>query len=813
MNTSSKRELLLKTKTNNNSNNCDKMRCIPGFLSLLAGVCSAPVTLRNEDGVVSVENGFVSFEVSVSGGAWLSSLRGDFQGGFNYGENVLAANGGLRFERIEADGAIVSGAGRGDPASVVVLRQDDECVEIAFPDVKDDIRLPMANEEWHFSLCKDQRSVHFTAKGNTLNNDEASVRAIVHTMYATPLSTFGFFDQGVVQMKDASPERSYFGSIDRLHRAYILGQSGAVDVLRPEATGGEDDVTILMNSADSQSFHGGLQELVFGSYANLDAWTWGWSDSATVSTVVERDWVREWVISPNNRNFPTATLPSGEVSNMDNGIDLEGLMTGIYANSVGCLCTYPGAVRAGHQVGQIATTIRTDNHHGYNDTYNYFDPDNFIGLSAMLYSGDDYLLNQARIVIERSGSFIKPENGQLPHHFVGIEPYYLALSGETQTGPNTFWVKTALQYAFVSGDIDWLKSYMPVLRNASSFVFDLVDETNLILAPGSLMIDVFIRNNYTADSNAMVVGFMRDFAEAERAVGNEDRAVELEQKANDVVDAMNSMLWASEDAGGDHFITQINTDGTTRDFVDYDANLIAVAHAVTDESRSRAILTRIDGGQCSASSGAGPQFVSELYYGKDDTTNGNQGDSWCSMARIGWFDSHARKRLGTGDDLNYVNDRIVSTVQTDVIKNTWMHERYGCDGVQQENRTMYYFEYPSMLAMVLREIRYGINLRITDVTINPFGVSEFEYHTGNINVVYSNTGAVISLPGSGLRTYKLHGLVANKIFRVSVDSACRSDVNNHKEVSSFVHSSDDDGLLTFQAPIGGLQCSVSVQKL
>ena len=33
------------------------------------------------------------------------------------------------------------------------------------------------------------------------------------------------------------------------------------------------------------------------------------------------------------------------------------------------------------------------------------------------------------------------------HHFKDDVPTYLALSGATQTGPNTFWTKTALQYA------------------------------------------------------------------------------------------------------------------------------------------------------------------------------------------------------------------------------------------------------------------------------------------------------------------------------------------------------------------------------
>ena len=48
-----------------------------------------------------------------------------------------------------------------------------------------------------------------------------------------------------------------------------------------------------------------------------------------------------------------------------------------------------------------------------------------------------------------SEGFVAPRGryGQLPHHFVGVKPTFLALSGATQTGPNTFWTKSALQYA------------------------------------------------------------------------------------------------------------------------------------------------------------------------------------------------------------------------------------------------------------------------------------------------------------------------------------------------------------------------------
>lgn len=53
------------------------------------------------------------------------------------------------------------------------------------------------------------------------------------------------------------------------------------------------------------------------------------------------------------------------------------------------------------------------------------------------------------------------------------------------------------------------------------------------------------------------------------------------------------------------------------------------------------------------------------------------------------------------------------------------------------NRTEAYFEYPSAVAMLLREIRYGISLGLTSIVISPFGVDDFTYHVGNIIVSYS----------------------------------------------------------------------------
>lgn len=123
--------------------------------------------------------------------------------------------------------------------------------------------------------------------------------------------------------------------------------------------------------------------------------------------------------------------------------------------------------------------------------YNFFDPDNYLATAALLHSGQPFLQDQAchqpashhtnpihvpaviylfpvllqisalssaappplkaspsphitpiprsslpaqvRLVLERSGSFLSV-SGQLPHHFKGSQPVYVAISGETMPG-------------------------------------------------------------------------------------------------------------------------------------------------------------------------------------------------------------------------------------------------------------------------------------------------------------------------------------------------------------------------------------------
>jgi hypothetical protein len=418
-------------------------------------------------------------------------------------------------------------------------------------------------------------------------------------------------------------------------------------------------------------------------------------------------------------------------------------------------------------------------------------------------SYDGYLHDQVRAVLERSGSFIN-DKGQLPHHFEKTKPVYQALSGATQTGPNVFWILSCLNYVKYSGDLEWLVGYMPTLRRASSFLFDLLDREKMLLnAPGSLYIDVFIRQNFTSDSNAMIVQFFRDFAEAERSVGNFTGAKTLRKLADRVAVGMNKWLFDRDTK--DHFITQLNPDGTTRDFVDYDANFIALAHGVPNSTEAaKRIFNRLDGGRCTHGR---PTFVSERYYGPQDCVHGNIGDSWCSMGRNGWFD--ALSRVKWGQPVEFFNSELIDPLSLDLRKWTWMHERYSCSGSPQRNRTWGYFEYPSVAAMMQAYIRYGIRPGIATFELRPFGPTEFFLEVGELAIFYSNTSCLLRVPSkqpNASRRVAIYGLLPSSQFSVEV-GGCDSPM------PFFAVNSSSDGTVDFTADIvdgKGTRCTVNV---
>jgi len=315
---------------------------------------------------------------------------------------------------------------------------------------------------------------------------------------------------------------------------------------------------------------------------------------------------------------------------------------------------------------------------------------------------------------------------------------------------------------------------------------NFIDPTwHMVNAPGLLWIDTFIRKNFTSDTNAMFVYLLKRFAAVETFVGNSTGANAYLRMAEGIIQAMNTWLW--DPVSNDHYLTQINPDRTTRDFVDYDSQLLAVAFGVCPPERIASVLRRVDSGPCTH---ARATWVSEKYYNTSDCNLGNTGDSAVTMGRIGWVDGLSRKVSGDVATFN----RLLQPLQDDLHMNTWMYERYQCDGLPTHNS--FYIEYPELIAMLLRSIRYGIMINLTAVTIDPLGVDNFTYHVGNVHVTYSKNNVVIQVVPSAPHIVQIYHLHPNTLYLVvSFNSQTQQRIET-------LATTNSQGTLTCPTPFG-----------
>ena len=365
--------------------------------------------------MLQLSNGFAKLVLDVAKPN-IVSLVADFLGAGNFSttHEVLGAKG-IRLES-QAAGlfqVVKSSSDAVNPtATLTVLSNTSEYVAVKLSGVVDDVATPFAQEEWTLTLRRDERFVTFSTVGATLasnvHNAAAATTpvAVRHASYFNALSVYGFFERGAVQMKDSSKKGSFFGARDGLLRFYALGGGSAIDIgVRSCAVDGTKNASrcaATLLSSGNAGYMSGLHEVVFGAIPTENKW----SDGAVKGTMEPADgttWVTSAELSPNDRNFPSSGLTTGKNLPI---FDLEAMVTGIYGSSPGCLATFDNEVKDGERVAQIGTTINRPSR-GYGGTYNYFDPDNFISLSAMIYSGDTYLQQQARNVLMRSGQFLK----------------------------------------------------------------------------------------------------------------------------------------------------------------------------------------------------------------------------------------------------------------------------------------------------------------------------------------------------------------------------------------------------------------------
>jgi hypothetical protein len=275
----------------------------------------------------------------------------------------------------------------------------------------------------------------------------------------------------------------------------------------------------------------------------------------------------------------------------------------------------------------------------------------------------------------------------------------------------------------------------------------------------------------------MAYRLFTQLAEVETYVGNASGAKLALSVATTLEERVNALLWSSSSSsrssgnvsnGSDHYITQLNFDNSTLDLMDYDSNLIAVAYGLAPLDRAHLIMDRIATNPCARPNGYGTT-VSERGYTAPEFAFG-MGDSFVAMGRIAYVDALSLKRVNDSARFN----TLLSTLHADLLRNTWMYERWQCEGAPTHNP--YYHEYPEVVAMMLRDIKYGINLGFNTITIDPFlpafvgnqttttttaagstadedtqprfdDVAQvaFEYHLGGVTLQYSRSAVRLQL--------------------------------------------------------------------
>lgn len=130
----------------------------------------------------------------------------------------------------------------------------------------------------------------------------------------------------------------------------------------------------------------GLAHVYAGTFkGDADTWT---ASSALLSPPYPFSTSSSFTLAAGDYDFPPLSLPADYDPATHVAVDdMRGFLTGIYASPVGCLCTHKNCVVDGQTLGQIGTSINRPDR-GYANNYNFFDPDNYISTSALLFSMD-----------------------------------------------------------------------------------------------------------------------------------------------------------------------------------------------------------------------------------------------------------------------------------------------------------------------------------------------------------------------------------------------------------------------------------------
>ena len=745
------------------------MRVALAALALISARAQAPVpcTINIADGAVVLANGYVRAVFNLTRGS-LAGLFGRWagDGDFSASPNVAGAVDALPF--FDRRGALaVSRAGTAGGAPDSTTASFDRAAPLAATVVAD------TPDFAAFSVALGDAAAPLLAVTLTLGVSAAAPRALAVTAVATALADFSaelvelsvlaapadsvaWYARGVRQ--GMQMPQGAIASASPLARWYGLGPGSAAGALEARVRAPAPAFSTLWAGEGLRAggARSGVGLVLWGAPAADD-----WAAAVGGKPVAVSAGARASAaldLYPNDYAFPPSGALAGARPAGAADADVAAMLSAAHGAAASALHSYDFFPET-----RASPCLEFRGNPCYGGLFNFYDPDSAISNSAMLWSFDADLHAAVRGQLETNLALVCPagapadrcERGQAIHHFTpscsgpecvcgtssaGVSDCFVydAISGAVQTGPNVFTVLSALRYAGASGDVEWLGVWMDTLRAMMGFLdARFHDDVGLYLAPGSLQIDVFIRANYTADTNAAMVLLTELFADAEAALGNATGAAAYAARADAVRAGMNAHLLA---ASGDHYCTQSDPAPgggvlqCTRDFVDYDANLLAVAARVpASAAASTRVRARVDGGNCTHAGRA--TWVSEVHYGKADCVNGNDGDSSVAMGRIAWQDGLARQAVGGAAAAAAFETLVLGPLQADVLARTWLPERFTCAGADTHNN--YYFEYPSVVAMLIFEVRYGITLALARVKVDPLSAAAFDFALGGVRITYS----------------------------------------------------------------------------
>ena len=683
----------------------------------------------------------------------ITQVRGRFDPDSPYSANLLSPEG-ISWRETSVLPTVETGNIMHTVVSTTASETSSECIVNA---VSDETGQVLTTTRWTLTL--DGHGVRVHSRIEYLRASPA--QAVALNVSATQWLLAGFFDRGVVQQIRFGA--SGFASSDPLNVFYTVGNGVGSLAVVPDPAPGQSILT-----RDEARGTVGLQLVRFGSATVEDEWTdITWVEIDEGFHVISRPTVAagdafeaSFVLHANDLPFPTHALDPSAFSNLD---DARTHYTAVYATSA---TTLGGYLIQGSGYPTILMPQRT-----YWTLHTFFDPDAWSTVSTLAFSGDPYLERETRRLIERSLGGIL-DSGQVPHHFDGEEPLYIAISQAAQTGPNLFVTLASLDYVAGTGDVDFLHTHWDTLVRAVDWVLEFLDDDRKLLnVIGPLWVDVFKREGYTFDTNAATVYVLRRLADAAAYLGHPDLVNRYHGVIATIIAGIDT-LWDS-----DHYITARGKDAwdDIHDMVDSE-NYLAVAFELTDPSRYAAIIERMDRVPNMHPGGKGT-WVSEVYYGPEFCHLENTGDSKTAMARLWWGDLLARYVIGDAETFVCMFE----AVRADQFELTWMRERYGAEGTMI--RAIGYHEYPEILDKMLREAWYGFGVTLSRVTVRPLKDEPFRYNTGRLTLDYSLDRVLVLVPGDGTRTYTIHGLAGDYSVNGSTVTAI-------------------DGTITIEAPAG-----------